>query len=133
VFASIGRQLVALNEFSSVHSANGGYPCRVHVDVLGEWGPWASNSNSNDLLSVWQASGRELGFQVRSQERGGLSDGNWTWQTIPTIDGLGPDGGNAHCSERSEDGSKDQEYILPDSYVPKAVMNILSLMSLVSR
>ncbi len=133
VFASIGRQLVALNEFSSVHSANGGYPCRVHVDVLGEWGPWASNSNSNDLLSVWQASGRELGFRVRPEERGGLSDGNWTWQTIPTIDGLGPDGGNAHCSERSEDGSKDQEFILPDSYVPKAVMNILSLMSLVSR
>jgi glutamate carboxypeptidase len=125
------NQVTALREFSSVHSANGGYPCRVHVDVLGEWEPWANNDKSNDLLKIWQVSGRELGYQVRPQERGGLSDGNWTWYSVPTIDGLGPDGGNAHCSERSEDGSKDQEYVLPDSYVPKAVLNVLSIMSLV--
>jgi glutamate carboxypeptidase len=49
---------------------------------------------------------------------------------IPTIDGLGPDGGNAHCSEKSDDGSKDQEYIVPESYVPKALLNILSIMDL---
>ena len=131
VFALTTNQVTALREFSSVHSANGGYPCRVHVDVLGEWEPWANNDKSNDLLKIWQVSGRELGYQVRPQERGGLSDGNWTWYSVPTIDGLGPDGGNAHCSERSEDGSKDQEYVLPDSYVPKAVLNVLSIMSLV--
>jgi len=132
-FASTTRKVVALNEFSSVHSANGGYPCRVHIDVLGEWEPWAKNNQSDGLLVNWQATARDLGLCVLPQERGGLSDGNWTWRMIPTIDGLGPDGGNAHCSERTEDGNKDQEYILPDSYVPKALMNALSIMRLVER
>jgi glutamate carboxypeptidase len=133
VFAATSQKINAFNTFSSVHSANGGYPCRVHVDVLDEWGPWATNGKSKALLGVWQETGRELGIQVESQERGGLSDGNWTWQVIPTIDGLGPDGGNAHCSEKADDGSKDQEFILPDSYVPKALLNILSIMRLVEQ
>ncbi len=131
VFSATTQKVVALNEYSSVHSSYGGYPCQVHVDVLGEWEPWAQNEKSNALLAVWQANGRELGIRVLPQERGGLSDGNWTWRHIPTIDGLGPDGGNAHCSERAADGSKDQEYILPASYVSKALLNALSIMHLV--
>ena len=42
-------------------------------------------------------------------------------------DALGPVGGNAHCSERSEDGSKLPEYVEPGSFVPKAVLNLLAL------
>ena len=41
-------KMAALNEFSSVQSANGGYPCRVQVDVLGRWEPWAQNEGSNE-------------------------------------------------------------------------------------
>jgi glutamate carboxypeptidase len=130
VFAATSQKITAFNTFSSVHSANGGYPCRVHVEVLDEWGPWALNGKSEALLGIWREAGQELGIQVEPQERGGLSDGNWTWHMIPTIDGLGPDGGNAHCSEKSDDGSKDQEYIVPESYVPKALLNILSIMDL---
>lgn len=133
VFSATTRKVVALNEFSSVHSSNGGYPCQVHIDVLGEWEPWAKNEKSNTLLALWQANGRKLGVNVLPQERGGLSDGNWTWRHMPTIDGLGPDGGNAHCSERAADGSKDQEYILPSSYVSKALLNTLSIMQLVKQ
>jgi glutamate carboxypeptidase len=132
-FTVTTRKVNALTSYSSVHSANGGYPCRVNVDVLGEWKPWAPNQQSNDLLSVWQQTGRDLELRVLPQERGGLSDGNWTWHMVPTIDGLGPDGGNAHCSERSDDGTKEQEYILPGSYVPKALMNSLSIMRLVKQ
>lgn len=132
VFTAGVDKMSALNEFSSVRSANGGYPCRVQVDVLGLWEPWAKNDGSNELFQLWRTTGRDLGFAVEPQERGGLSDGNWTWQQVPTIDGLGPDGGNAHCSERSEDGSKDQEYMLPDSYVPKALLNLLAIKKLVN-
>lgn len=131
VFAAGVGKMNALNEFSSVQSADGGYPCRVQVDVLGLWEPWAPNEKSNSLLQLWRKSGEELGLTVEPQERGGLSDGNWTWQQVPTIDGLGPDGGNAHCSERSADGSKDQEYMLPASYVPKARLNLLAIYKLV--
>jgi glutamate carboxypeptidase len=123
----------ALNEFSTVHSANGYYPCRVQVDVLGLWEPWAPNDRSQMLLQHWRTTGQALGLTIAPQQRGGLSDGNWTWQQVPTIDGLGPDGGNAHCSERSEDGSKDQEYVLPDSYLPKGLLNLLAIHKLVAR
>jgi glutamate carboxypeptidase len=43
---------------------------------------------------------------------------------------LGPWGGNAHCSERSADGSKLPEYLETSSIVPKTVMNVLGLLSL---
>jgi glutamate carboxypeptidase len=131
VFAAGVDKMAALNEFSSVQSANGGYPCRVQVDVLGRWEPWAQNEGSNGLLQLWRETGQKLGLAIEPQERGGLSDGNWTWQQVPTIDGLGPAGGNAHCSQREEDGSKDQEYILPDSYVPKALLNLVAIKNLV--
>jgi glutamate carboxypeptidase len=131
VFAEGVHKMTSLNQYSSVQSANGGYPCRVHVDVLNQWAPWAPNRGSEKLLQLWRTIGRSLGVTIEPQERGGLSDGNWTWQQVPTIDGLGPDGGNAHCSERSEDGSKDQEYVLPASYVPKARLNLLAIKSLV--
>jgi len=132
VFAAGDDKMTALNEFSTVQSANGGYPCRVQVDVLGRWEPWAQNKGSSELLQLWRETGQKLGLTIAAQERGGLSDGNWTWQQVPTIDGLGPAGGNAHCSQREEDGSKDQEYILPDSYVPKALLNLSAIVKLVN-
>ena len=67
---------------------------------------------------------------VGAQSRGGLSDGNWLWDLLPTIDGLGPEGAYAHSSERSGDGSKDHEYALASSFVPKAVLNIAAIVRL---
>ncbi len=124
-------KMKALNDLSTVHSANGGFPCRVQVEVLGLWAPWAPNPTSRALVEMWRETGLSLGIQVGSEERGGLSDGNWTWQILPTIDGLGPVGGNAHCSERSADGAKEQEYILPASYTPRAMLNIMAIRKLI--
>jgi hypothetical protein len=53
------------------------------------------------------------------------------WDRLPTIDGLGPEGDNAHMSERSNDGSKDQEYVLASSFVPKTLLNIAAIIKLV--
>jgi glutamate carboxypeptidase len=71
-----------------------------------------------------------LGIRITPEKRGGLSDGNWLWQHFPTFDGLGPVGSNAHCSERSVDGSKDQEYVSIPSFVPKASLNTLAILKL---
>ena len=62
--------------------------------------------------------------------RGGLSSANHLSLLGPTLDGLGPFGGNAHCSERTADGSKLPEYVDPASFVPKAVMNALALLGM---
>lgn len=124
------HHILALNQISTVHSPANGYACRVQVEVLSQCAPWPRNELTDRLLALWQASGATLGLEVRAEERGGLSDGNWTWQHVPTLDGLGPSGGNAHCSERSADGSKEQEYVLPASFVPKALLNLTAVLRL---
>lgn len=133
VFATAAQRMAAFDGYSSVRSSQGGYACLVQVHKLGEWAPWAPNPASQGLLDLWRGAGAGLGLEVTGQERGGLSDGNWTWDRVPTIDGLGPEGGNAHCSERSEDGAKDQEYILPASFVAKAQLNVLGITALLGR
>ena len=105
-------------------------PAEIRLEMLRKIQPWSRNAGSDHLLKIWQATGRALGRQVTPEERGGLSDGNMLWQRFPTIDGLGPLGGNAHCSERSEDGQKDQEYVLRSSFVPLARLNALSILKL---
>ncbi|MCA9931225.1 MAG: M20/M25/M40 family metallo-hydrolase, partial [Anaerolineales bacterium] len=93
--------MLALNELSTVQSAADSYPCRVSVAVTRKTQPWPRNAGTDRLLAVWQAAGAELGYRVHPEERGGLSDGNYFWHRVPSIDGMGAAGGNAHCSERS--------------------------------
>jgi glutamate carboxypeptidase len=132
VFEDGVARMLALNDFCSVRSLDDGYPCRVEVDLEGRWKPWPPNASTQGLLEVWNTASAELGVgPIGAQSRGGLSDGNWLWDLLPTIDGLGPEGANAHSSERSADGSKDQEYVLASSFVPKAVLNIAAIIGLV--
>jgi glutamate carboxypeptidase len=102
------------------------------VDLLARVNPWSPNPATDHLLTFWQAAAAELGVKVIREERGGLSDGNHIWQQIPTVDGLGPAGGNAHCSEQSEDGSKEQEFVNRSSFVPKALLNTTAILKLIS-
>ncbi len=122
--------LLALQDDVQVYSLNGSYRCDVSVRILNRWRPWPSNEGSKHLLSFWQEAATALDFEITGAKRGGLSDGNLLWDHVPTIDGLGPAGGNAHCSERSLDGSKDQEYVRISSFVPKASLNSLAILKL---
>ena len=131
VFAETVDQILALNGQSDVASSLDGYACSVAVNLYRKTPPWARNEATDRLFNVWQKAGADLNFTILPEERGGLSDGNHFWQRIPSIDGLGPSGGNAHCSERSEDGSKDQEYVLVSSFVPKATLNTMAVLHLV--
>jgi glutamate carboxypeptidase len=131
VYAAAMARMLALNGSSAVGSADGEYACRVRVDVVRTSPPWPRNPATERLLAVWQAAGEELGIVVEPEERGGLSDGNHFWHVVPTLDGLGAVGGNAHCSEHSADGSKEQEYCLPAAFVPKTLLNITAVLKLV--
>ena len=133
VFESGVARMMALNDYCSVRSLSDGFPCRVEVDLEGRWASWPSNGGTRRLLEVWQAAAAETGTgEMVSQARGGLSDGNWLWDLLPTIDGLGPQGANAHSSERDAGGGKDQEYALASSFVPKAVVNVAAILRLVA-
>ena len=95
--------------------------------------PDPRNPGSDGLLKVWQEAGAEIGLEVEPEERGGLSDGNQLWEKLPTIDGMGPSGANAHCSEQAADGSKEQEYATRSSFVPRALLNALAVVRLIER
>jgi glutamate carboxypeptidase len=123
-----GKQaLLALAGPGEVRSSVDRFPCAVRVEILSESPPWPRNRATDRLLSIWQAAGKELGLPVEPEERGGLSDGNFLWDTLPTIDGLGPWGDNDHCSERSADGTKLPEYVDATSFVPKAALNVRAI------
>lgn len=107
-------------------------PAQIRLQVLRQMAPWSRNPASDRLLQVWQRTAAALGRQVVPEERGGLSDGNMVWHRFPTIDGLGPLGGNAHCSERSDDGQKDQEFVLRSSFAPLAQLNALSILEMLT-
>jgi len=122
--------MLALNQLPAVSSADGAYPCRISVEVTRRTQPWPRNAGTDKLLAIWQEAGDELGIRVEPEERGGLSDGNYFWHLIPSLDGLGASGGNSHCSEQSADGSKEQEYCSPAAFVPKALLNVTAVLKM---
>jgi glutamate carboxypeptidase len=125
--------LLALAKRPTRCNATGTFCCRVNIEITGQTPPWPRNPATDRLLAVWQAAAKSLGWQAVAEERGGLSDGNALWQAIPTLDGLGPVGANGHCSEQSADGSKEQEYVLASSLVPKAVLDAVAILKLIGR
>src|SRR5690606_10631560 len=108
------------------------FRCRLQVNIKHKTPPWPTNAATDRLLAIWQAAGTTLGYDVQPEARGGLSDGNHIWNHVPTLDGLGPAGANAHCSEQSADGSKEQEYVVASSFVPKSLLNLAAILNLLA-
>lgn len=131
IFEQGVADMLALNGQAQVVSQDG-YPCKVEIRLTDRSVPWPRNPQTDRLFDLWRAVGAGLGMPVIPEERGGLSDGNLLWDHYPTLDGLGPEGNNAHCSERADDGSKEQEYVLISSFVPKAVLNTLAIHNLIA-
>lgn len=100
------------------------------AERTGHTSPWPGGVESEALFQLWHEAAASMQLTAVSVPRGGLSDANHLWQLAPTLDGLGPCGGHAHCSERTADGRKLPEYVEPGSFVSKAVMNALALLQL---
>jgi glutamate carboxypeptidase len=126
-------RLLAVPIDIEVHSAKGGRLCKVDIEILHQWAPWPSNESTESLFDIWRKTADILGVEVVNGPRGGLSDGNFLWDHVPTIDGLGPSGGHSHCSERDLEEGKDQEYVLATSFVPKATLDTMAILELVKR
>lgn len=132
VFTRAKNHILALNGPGDVTSPVDQFACQVKAEILSESRPWPRNPATDALLAVWQDAAEDLGFPVDGEERGGLSDGNLLWDAVPSLDGLGPRGDNDHCSERSPDGTKLPEYVERSSFVPKAALNTLAILRLLS-
>ncbi len=131
IFEDAAKQLTGLSGEGSVTTREG-HPCRISVELQDTTPPWPENPGTQTLLDIWQHAGESLGFTVTPEPRGGLSDGNQIWRTVPTLDALGPGGGGAHQSEHDPAHGKTQEYIYVPSIVPKALLNIVALQKLLA-
>lgn len=127
------KRMLALQENAHISNARGNYTCKVEIELTDQSAPWPANPGTEKLFKIWQETSKPLGFTVIEERRGGLSDGNAICLSIPTIDGLGPYGANSHCSERSSDGSKDQEFANRSSFVPKALLNTFAILNLIEQ
>jgi len=127
------KAMMALHGHSTVTSREGDHRCRVAVRLGEETPPWPDNPGTQSLFNLWRTAAAATDSTLAAEQRGGVSDGNYLWQALPTIDGLGPYGDNAHCSEQSADGSKVQEYADVSSFVPRAAITALALHALATQ
>lgn len=111
-------------------AANG---AKLTAERTGHTAAWPESPEAAALFELWQEEAAEMGLTAVAVPRGGLSDANHLWHLGPTLDGLGPFGGNAHCSVRSADGLKLPEYLVTKTLVPKAVMNARALVRLLGQ
>jgi len=86
----------------------------TEVEVMVGWRPMEKLARSGRLVEHAQAVAGRLGFEVRDTSTGGASDANTTsGMGVPTLDGLGPIGGNDHAPS---------EYLDVDSIVPRTTL-----------
>jgi glutamate carboxypeptidase len=131
IFKEGYERILGLAGSSQVFSEDG-YACQVSIQPVDQASPWPLNPGTEKLYNHWLKTAETLDLCVQREERGGLSDGNPLWDHFPTLDGLGPVGANAHCSERSTDGNKVPEYVRVSSFVPKALLNTIAILSLIN-
>jgi glutamate carboxypeptidase len=76
--------------------------------------PMEKTAASAELVGQAIAIAATLGFELADTATGGGSDANLTAEAgVPTIDGLGPAGGDSHTP---------QEHLLLDSIVPRTTL-----------
>lgn len=79
--------------------------------ITNDEGPMIDEVNLPKIKAVFDEVAKEQNIKVSWVDAGGLSDGNIASSAgCPTIDGLGPTGGNMHAKS---------EYLVVDSVVPK--------------
>jgi glutamate carboxypeptidase len=87
---------------------------RVEVTELPGYPPWPENEGSLRLGEMACA----IDPTLVAGRRGGGSDGCHLWDLVPTLDGLGPVGRNAHVST-----GPDPESVDPKSFLPRAKLS----------
>ncbi|HYH94101.1 MAG TPA: M20 family metallopeptidase [Candidatus Saccharimonadales bacterium] len=87
---------------------------RTELEVMAGWRPMEKLERSGRLVEHAQTVARRLGFEVHDTATGGASDANTTaGMGIPSLDGLGPIGGNDHSPA---------EYLELDSVGPRTTL-----------
>jgi glutamate carboxypeptidase len=86
----------------------------MDMETMATWRPMEKLERSGRLVETAVAIAARLGFRLRDAATGGASDANTTSGLgVPSLDGLGPIGGNDHAPG---------EYLEVDSIVPRTTL-----------
>ena len=121
VFEKARKTMLSFNGYKSKIDPEDKSWAGVTVELIRQVPAWPVNEHTGRLFAVWMEAGKLLNCSVQEEARGGLSDGNWVWHRIPTLDGLGPAGADEHSAG---------EYVLRSSFIPKTVLNCKALLML---
>ena len=88
---------------------------RIDIEVEGGINrpPMEKTAESKRLFQIAEEEAEELGFQLKEAKVGGASDGNFTSQLCPTLDGLGFLGDGIHA---------EHEHILRDAIIERMAL-----------
>jgi glutamate carboxypeptidase len=130
--AEAENAILAMQGPGKIAAVADGFRGQVHAEITGRTQAWPENARTRRLFEIYTRAAAKLGATVQAESRGGLSDGNLLAAHLPTLDGLGPAGGNAHASEWSDNPAslKRPEYLEPSSLLPKALLNVLAVAAL---
>jgi glutamate carboxypeptidase len=99
------RRIVEANEVPETN---------VDFEPMARWWPMEKLERSGRLVEHAQAVAATLGFEIADAVTGGASDANTTsGMGVPSLDGLGPIGGNDHAPA---------EFLEVDSIVPRTTL-----------
>lgn len=129
-YERLRSELFSWNQEGQFEGAAADRRCQVALRLTSEIQSWEGGSGTKDLVDVWQKAGHRCGLDVKTAARGGLSDANYFGPHLPTLDGLGPRGGNAHTIEDINGRPTITEYAEPASFLTKGLINVLALRSL---
>lgn len=121
-FAYGREKILSLAQRHTLLSGDGSAAAKLTVEEIRSVPAWPDNEKTNGLFAAYQRAAKGLGFTVEKEERGGLSDGNWIWDHVPVLDGLGPAGEFSHMS--GKENREEREYILVSSLIPKTLLNV---------
>ena len=124
VFEKARKTMLSFNGYKSKIDPEDKSWAGVTVELIRQVPAWPVNELTGQLFEVWVEAGKLLKYSVREESRGGLSDGNWVWHRVPTIDGLGPAGADEHSAG---------EYVMISSFVPKIILNCEALRLLLEK
>lgn len=116
--AKIDVRVARKDQIDRVESFFRSMPERTHVPGVSltvrggvKRPPMEADDRAMALWRLFEKKAESIGLTVDAIATGGCSDGNWSSALgIPTIDGMGPVGGNAH---------RQDEYVELDSIVPQ--------------
>jgi len=123
-YADARRRILALTGPGVVRSHDGQSLCRVEATELDGYPAWPKDERTERLAQLAVGCAVELGLRIVAGPRRGGSDGCHTWDLVPTLDGLGPLGRNAHCSVHAPEDGREQESVDRTSFVPRALLSL---------